>query len=115
MLFTQNNGVPRLLRNDGTLSNHWLEVATVGTRSNRNGYGTLLLLKTGKSTQTKTVKSSSSYCSQSQSQVMFGLGRDSRVDALEAQWPSGLKEEYRDLPADQRIVLTEGRGWRKGP
>ncbi|PYV42781.1 MAG: CRTAC1 family protein [Acidobacteria bacterium] len=115
VLISQNNGAPRLLRNDCDLSNHWLQVATVGTRSNRNGYGALLLLKAGKSTQTKRVKSSSSYCSQSQSQVVFGLGRDARVDLLEVQWPNGLKEEYRGLQADQRIVLTEGRGWMKRP
>lgn len=114
VLITQNNGVPRLLRNDCNLRNHWLQIATVGTRSNRNSYGTLLFVKTGKATQTKTVKSSSSYCSQSQSEVTFGLGRDViRVDALEVHWPSGTKEEYRDLPVDQRITLTEGRGWKK--
>jgi hypothetical protein len=115
VLITQNNAAPHLLRNDCALRNHWLQVATLGTKSNRNGYGTLLLVKTGKSSQSKTVKSSSSYCSQSQSQVMFGLGRDNRVDLLEAQWPSGLHEEYRDMQADQRILLTEGRGWRKQP
>src|SRR5262249_32309232 len=42
VLITQNNGAPRLLRNDRLPSNHWLQVATVGTRSNRNGYGTIL-------------------------------------------------------------------------
>jgi hypothetical protein len=115
VLITQNNAAPHLLRNDCALRNHWLQVATLGTKSNRNGYGTLLLVKTGRSTQSKTVKSSSSYCSQSQNQVMFGLGRDNRVDLLEARWPSGLHEEYRDIQADQRILLTEGRGWRKQP
>src|SRR5262249_40439445 len=110
---TQNNGAPRLLRNDCNLPNHWLQIMAVGTRSNRDGYGALLMLKMGKSTQTKTVKSSSSYCSQSQSQVVFGLGPDDRVDTLEVHWPSGLKEEFHGLLADQRIVLTEGRGWRK--
>ncbi len=113
VLITQNNGAPRLLRNDQPFSNHWLQVAVVGVRSNRNGYGTLLTVKAGRLTQTKTVKSSSSYCSQSQSPVVFGLGRESRVDTLEVQWPSGLKEEHPDLPANQRIILTEGRGWRK--
>jgi hypothetical protein len=113
VLITQNNGTPRLLRNDRAFSNHWLHVATVGTRSNRNGYGTVLTVRAGSLTQTKTVKSGSSYCSQSQSQVVFGLGRESGVDWLEVQWPSGLREEYRNLPADQRISLTEGRGWRK--
>jgi len=115
VLITQNNGAPRLLRNDRASSNHWLQVATVGTRSNRNGYGTVLTVKAGNLSQTKTVKSSSSYCSQSQNQVVFGLSRESRVDTIEVQWPSGLKEEYRNLPADQRISFTEGRGWRKQP
>jgi hypothetical protein len=113
VLITENNGAPRLLRNDRPLSNHWLQVMTVGTRSNRNGYGTLLTIRAGNLIQTKTAKSSSSYCSQSQNQVVVGLGRESRIDTLEVQWPSGLKEEYRNLPADQRILFTEGRGWRK--
>ncbi|MEW5978456.1 MAG: CRTAC1 family protein [Acidobacteriota bacterium] len=115
VLLTQNNGTPRLLRNEGQFSNHWLQISTVGTRSNRNGYGAFLSLSTGKSIQTRTVKSSSSYCSQSDSLVSFGLGRNSRVDRLEILWPSGIKEEYRDLPVDQRIVLTESRGWSKWP
>ncbi len=113
VLITQNNGAPRLLRNDGAITNHWLQVTAVGTRSNRNGYGTLLNLKAGKLIQTKCVKSSSSYCSQSQRQVVFGMGREARVDTLEVQWPSGLKEEYRGLQADQKIILTEGHGWRR--
>jgi hypothetical protein len=111
VLISQNNGHPRLLRNDCNLRNHWLQIATVGTRSNRNGYGTLLVVRTGKATQTKTVKSSSSYCSQSQNEVTFGLGSEpARVDVLEVHWPNGTKEEYRDLAIDQRITVTEGRG-----
>jgi len=113
VLMTQNNGAPRLLRNECPRSNHWFQVTTVGSQSNRNGYGTVLTVKAGRLAQTRTVKSSSSYCSQSQSQVVFGLGRESRIDTLQVRWPSGLKEEYRNLPADQRISLTEGRGWRK--
>ena len=115
VVLCQNNGPPRLLRNECNRVNHWIQVATVGTKSNRNGYGATLRIKAGKWSQAKTVKSSSSYCSQSQSDLVFGLGQDDRIASLEIEWPSGLKETYRNLQADQKIVLTENHGWRKRP
>jgi hypothetical protein len=54
------------------------------------------------------VRSGSSYCSQSDLTLTLGLGQDAKVAALEVEWPSGQKQQFRDLAADRRIHITEG-------
>ena len=54
--------------------------------------------------------SGSSYYSQNDLRLHFGLGRAARADVLEVAWPSGLKESLRDLPADHLFVIQETKG-----
>src|SRR5215210_5686736 len=76
LLVTANNGPARLLRNDNANQNDLLRVKTVGSRSNRDGIGARLTLKTATGGRlTGVVKTGSSYCSQSELPVTFGLGK----------------------------------------
>jgi hypothetical protein len=104
------DGPPTLLRNDGGNGHHSILVKCVGTRSNRSAIGTRVKVTRGGHVQTDEVMSGSSYYSQSDLRLHFGLGPATTVDAVEVAWPSGLKESFRDLPADHLFVVEEGKG-----
>ena len=110
VLVTTNGGPARLLRNDGGNRNRWLAVRTVGTKSNRDGIGAVVRVTTAAGKQWQMVRSGSSYCSQSDLAVTFGLGRESRVATLEIDWPSGARQVLQNVAADQFLTVTEGQG-----
>jgi hypothetical protein len=110
LLMTTNHGPAYLFRNDGGNRNHWIGVKTVGTRSNRNGIGAVVRVESASGKQWRTVHSGSSYCSQSDLSLRFGLGSDTRVSALEIEWPSGARQRLTNIPADQIITVDETRG-----
>ena len=104
------DGPPTLLRNQGGSRHNWLLITCVGTRSNRSAIGTRVKVTSGGRTQIDEVMSGSSYYSQSDLRLHFGLGRADRVDQIEISWPSGLKETVRDLPANHLYVAEETKG-----
>jgi enediyne biosynthesis protein E4 len=109
LLLTTNNGPACLYRNEGGTRNHFLVIQTVGTRSNRSGIGALVRLKyPDKSTHWQIVKSGSSYCSQSQLPLIFGLGNFDRVLGVEIEWPSGQVDRWGEIRANQRLRAREG-------
>ena len=101
---------PNLLRNDGGNSGHWLQVKTVGTRSNRMGIGARVRVRSDSLVQVREIRSGSSYLSQNDMRAHFGLGERTRVDTVEVRWPTGTVDLLVDLPADRLIVVEEGRG-----
>ncbi|HKH43499.1 MAG TPA: CRTAC1 family protein [Thermoanaerobaculia bacterium] len=110
VLLTTNHGPAYLFRNDGGNRNHWLCVRTVGTKSNRDGLGAVVRVASPTAgRQWSTVRSGSSYCSQSDLALTFGLGKDAKA-TLDIEWPSGLKQRLADVPANQFITVEEGRG-----
>jgi enediyne biosynthesis protein E4 len=113
LVITANNGPARLLRNDNGNQNDVLRVKTVGTRSNRDGIGAKVTLKTSKGTRmTQMVKSGSSYLSQSELPLTFGLGKpeEGRLVSLEIVWPSGKTDSLTGIKANQFITVQEGKG-----
>jgi len=83
-------------------------VKTVGTVSNRDGIGARISVTVaGAGTASRTVKSGSSYLSQSQLPVTFGLGRATIVDRVDIAWPSGRRDTLSKVPANQTITVTE--------
>jgi len=113
LLLTANNGPVRLLRNDNGNQNDALRVKTVGTRSNRDGIGAKVTLKTSKGVrQFQMVKTGSSYLSQSELPLTFGLGRpeEGKTVSLEIVWPSGRKDAVAGVKANQFITVQEGKG-----
>jgi hypothetical protein len=104
------NARPSLLVNNVRNGNHWIAVKTVGTKSNRDGIGARITLRVGKRVLVNEVRSGSSYDSQSDLRVHFGLGAAAAVDALEVRWPTGNSERFRDLKVDAVNLITEGAG-----
>jgi len=104
------DGPPSLLRNDGGNRNNWLMVKCTGTRSNRSAIGTRVRVLTGERAQIDEVMSGSSYYSQNDLRLHFGLGGASKADLIEVLWPSGIKESFRDIEANQLLAIRETKG-----
>jgi enediyne biosynthesis protein E4 len=104
------DGPPTLLRNDGGNTNNWILIKCLGTRSNRSAIGTRVRVTTGEHSQIDEVMSGSSYYSQNDLRLHFGLGRAAKADLVEVAWPSGTKETFRDLPAKHLVVIQESKG-----
>lgn len=101
---------PSLLRNDLKSGNHWIKVKLQGTKSNRNAIGATVTIRTAAGSQTEAVLSQSSYISQNEMRLHFGLGKQSRVDQFIVRWPSGTSEVFPSAPADRLVLLVEGSG-----
>jgi hypothetical protein len=101
---------PSLLVNRARSGNHWIAFKTMGTRSNRDAIGAKITVKAGKRTLVDEVRSGSSYISQNDLRVHFGLGTAANVDAVQVRWPSGLVEHFDNLPVDAIHTLKEGSG-----
>jgi hypothetical protein len=113
LILTTSNGPAKLLRNDNGNQNDVLRIRTVGTRSNRDGIGAKITVTTSAGLHLfKMVKSGSSYLSQSELPVTFGLGKPAanKLVGLEIVWPSGKKESARDIQPNQFLTLEEGKG-----
>ena len=101
---------PSLLVNTAHSKNHWIAFKTAGTRSNRDGIGAKIILKIGKKTLVDEVRSGSSYISQNDLRVHFGLGVIDKVEPVQVRWPSGLVEHFDHLAVDAIHTLKEGTG-----
>jgi len=110
LLMTTNNGPAVLFRNDQTAGNKSVRFTLVGTQSNRDAIGALVRVFHGGSSQSRTVRSGSSYLSQSELPVTFGVGKRDLLDRVTIQWPNGRIEEFPKIVAGRRYVCTEGKG-----
>lgn len=88
-------------------SGHWLEISLQGTKSNRDGIGTRIKLVTKNGVQYNHMTESVGYASSSDGPVHFGLGSANRAKLIEIYWPSGKIQTLRNIPADQKIKVTE--------
>lgn len=110
VLLTTNNGPAFLYRNDQLSGNHSIRLYLVGTKSNRDAIGARVRLTSGGVTQSRMVKSGSSYLSQSEFALTFGLGQRDNAEHLVIDWPSGGTEEFKDLSAGRGYRCVEGKG-----
>jgi hypothetical protein len=111
LLVTVNNGPARLLRNDGGDRSHRLRVQLTGTKSNRDAIGAFArVTHGGGSSPWLMVKTGSSYCSQSELPLTFGLGAANRVTRIEVKWPDGRLETLPGADANQAITIEEEKG-----
>ena len=110
LVVTTNHGPARLLRNDGGNRNNVLRVATVGATSNRDGIGARVEVSVRGARFWQIVKTGSSYASQSELPLTFGLGGATLVDGIRVAWPSGRVDVISALPANQSVTIQEGAG-----
>jgi enediyne biosynthesis protein E4 len=110
LLLTTNNGPAYLYRNDQLAGNRSIRFRLVGTKSNRDGIGSMVRVFAGGLTQSRVVKGGSSYLSQSELPVTFGLEKRDHIERVVIDWPSGRTEEYKNLSAGRCYECTEGKG-----
>jgi len=109
ILMTINAGRAYLFHNEGGI-HHSVRVKLVGTKSNRDGIGAVVRVTCGTDKQWKMVRSGSSYLSQSELVLTFGLGDKSKADVIEVNWPSGQIDKLTNVPGSQTVTIQEGKG-----
>src|SRR6202166_507816 len=94
------NAPPSLLVNEVRTANHWVAFRTIGTKSNRDGIGARIRMKAGGRALIDEVRSGSSFDSNNDMRVHFGLSTAAKIDWVEVRWPSGLLEKFASLGVD---------------
>lgn len=110
ILMTTNNGPAFLFRNDQLSGNHSARFYLNGTKSNRDAIGALVHVDCSGVGQSRLVKSGSSYLSQSEMPLTFGLGKHDRMDRVVIRWPSGRTDDFKNLSAGKAYLCVEGKG-----
>ena len=108
------NSLPQLLRCDTTIKRNWIKIRTVGTKSNRSGIGTRVIVTTLSSNAAKPfvqldeVRSGGSYYSQNDLRLHFGLDSATKAETVVLKWPSGAVDTLKNLSANHLYVVEEG-------
>ncbi len=113
VLVATNGGRAYLFENDATgdaAQQKSLRIKLVGTKSNRDGIGSVVKLTAAGETQTEMLRSGSSYLSASELVLTFGLARHDKADTVEIRWPSGQVDRLANVVAGETIIVTEGKG-----
>src|SRR4029077_13229059 len=110
ILMTTNNGPAYLYRNDQTGNFRSIRFHLRGTKSNRDAIGATVRIFHEEQPQSRTVRGGSSYLSQSELPVTFGVGAREKIDRCAINGPSGRTEEYKDLRAGKSYQCVEGKG-----
>ncbi len=109
-VITNMNAPASLLVNQVRSPNHWIGIKAVGTKSNRDGIGARVTVKVGARVLVDEVRSGSSYDSNNDMRIHFGLGSATRIDSIQIRWPSGLTERFENISVDTIHTLKEGLG-----
>jgi hypothetical protein len=110
MLLTTNNGPAFLFRNDQLSGNRSIRFRLTGTKSNRDAIGAVVRISVDGVTQSRLIKGGSSYLSQSELPVTFGIGKWEKIEHAVIEWPSGQTEEYKSLSAGKTYDCVESKG-----
>jgi hypothetical protein len=110
ILMTTNNGPAYLFRSDLSSGNRSIRFRLIGTKSNRDAIGANVRIFYNGQTQSRLVHGGSSYLSQSELPVTFGLAKQDKIDRVVIDWPSGKSEEYKSLAAGGSYDCTESQG-----
>ena len=110
LLVTTNSGPAVLFRNDQSSGNRFVRFTLKGTVSNRDAIGATVRIFHGGTSQSRLVKSGSSYLSQSELPLTFGVGARDRLDRVVVSWPNGRTEEFKNVATGKAYECVEGKG-----
>ncbi len=110
LLLTTNNGPAYLYHNENIAGNRSIRFRLAGTKSNRDAIGAIVRIFYDGQSQSRMVKGGSSYLSQSELPVTFGVGKRDKIERVQIEWPIGTKEEFKDLSVGKAYQCVEGRG-----
>ena len=109
-VYTTPSNIPDVIWLNTTQNdNHYLTVRLEGTTSNRNAIGARISIFGPWGLQVREVRSGESYGIMNSFYQHFGLGQNTSVDSLVVAWPSGLREVFYDIQADQSFQIIEGQ------
>jgi hypothetical protein len=106
------NGPPSLFINETRNPGHWVLFHLIGTKSNRSAIGARVVVHTANMNQIREVRGGGSYNSSNDMRLHFGLGSETKINKVEIAWPSGAKQEFHNVPANQIYEIEEGHGIR---
>ena len=101
---------PSVFINETRNSNHRVLFRLIGRKSNRAAIGARIVVTTSSMTQIDEVRGGGGYLSSSDQRLHFGLGRESTMKKIEIEWPSGQRDELKNVPADAIYTILEGKG-----
>ena len=107
VLVVDSEGKPLLLHNQHQNKSHWIGFKLVGSKTNRMGIGSTVILETGGKKIYRRCATDGSYLSASDSRVHFGLGANSTVTSITVKWTDGKQQSFSNLPIDSYSTLTE--------
>jgi tetratricopeptide (TPR) repeat protein len=94
-------------RNDGGNRRNWLRVRARGLRSNLDGLGTKVEVRSGDASLRREIRSTNGYFSQSERVLHFGLGDADKADYVRFLWPGGVKQIEMDVPDNRTASIEE--------
>ncbi|HET6177562.1 MAG TPA: CRTAC1 family protein [Candidatus Sulfotelmatobacter sp.] len=109
IVIANNGDAPLVLHNSGGNGNHFLNLKLVGKKSNRDAMGARVRVVSGTASQLREIAGGGSYLSQSDLRANFGLGKAKRAETVEITWPSGQRQTFRDVEADEFYLVEEGK------
>ena len=114
ILLTQNNGPAILLRNAGPPRGHWVTITLSGAPPNRDAVGAAVTVLAERAPRLRYARTGSSYLSQGDRRLHFGLGTASVIDRVVVRWPGrgGFSEEFSAVPIDRFVTLEQRKGRR---
>jgi enediyne biosynthesis protein E4 len=101
---------PSIFINESRNTNHRVLFRLVGTKSNRMGIGARVTVEAGGMTQIDEVRGGGGYNSSNDTRLHFGLGAAAVMSRVEVRWPSGLRQDFQNVPADAIYEIDEGQG-----
>ena len=108
LVMNNYKGAATLLVNHAAPETHWIEVRLTGQASNRGAIGARVTIEHDGKRQVREVISAAGYLSGQTLDLHFGLGPSEFVDVLRIDWPSGLKQEFKDVPSNKFYRIVEG-------
>jgi hypothetical protein len=101
------DGAPQVFHNEIASSGHWLIVALTGKAPNTSAVGAVVTIENGGAKQLRVVQSGSSYLSQDDKRLHFGLGAATKADSIDVTWPDGTHSTLRDVRVDRVLEVSQ--------
>ena len=111
--YDENQGKGVLFHNESKNKNNWVKIRLEGTKSNRDGFGSKVIIKIKNKVQKQSLVSGQGYFSSNAQELYFGLGSAKVIDDIEIHWPSGLKDQYSSIKVNQTLYLVENKNIHK--
>jgi hypothetical protein len=111
MVTSEVNGPARIFMNTGKWQGNWLSVQAIDPKNGeRDAYGAVITVTTGKTSWQRDINPGYSYLSSSDPRAHFGLGKSEKVDKIDILWPDGTKETFPGSVANAQLILRRGTG-----